>query len=165
MRHFDIDQLSSAGPLSATCSHIRLSENLALTVVRRIRRYNTTQAMLNAANVSTRGVIKYFGVSEDTAHRCSDACLADCAADLQQCYPPPDSVLLQLHLRAGLNCCVTYLNTTSRFCPLCRIAVRIVLSCSIMTLGCDFDITQLVDNNLGYHVCCYKVRLLGLGAA
>jgi hypothetical protein len=26
-----------------------------------------------------------------------------------------------------------------------------------MTLGCDFDITQLVDSNLGYHVCCYKV--------
>jgi hypothetical protein len=28
-----------------------------------------------------------------------------------------------------------------------------------MTLGCDFDITQLVDNNLGYHVCCYKVHM------
>lgn len=34
-----------------------------------------------------------------------------------------------------------------------------VTPCSIMTLGCDFDITQLVDSNLGYHVCCYKVRL------
>jgi hypothetical protein len=33
--------------------------------------YNTTLAMLNAANVSTRGVIKYFGVSEDAAHRCA----------------------------------------------------------------------------------------------
>lgn len=31
-------------------------------------------------------------------------------------------------------------------------------SCSIMTLGCDFQITQLVDSNLGYHFCCSKVR-------
>ena len=30
--------------------------------------------------------------------------------------------------------------------------------CSIMTLGCDFQITQLVDSNLGYHFCCSKVH-------
>ncbi len=29
-----------------------------------------------------------------------------------------------------------------------------------MTLGCDFQITQLVDSNLGYHFCCSKVRCL-----
>jgi hypothetical protein len=45
-----------------------------------------------------------------------------------------------------------FLQLTSAPSPACS------SSRSIMTLGCDFQITQLVDSNLGYHFCCSKVR-------
>ncbi len=40
-----------------------------VTPRRVVRRFNTTLAQLNAGNVSTRGVMRYFNVSEDAAHR------------------------------------------------------------------------------------------------
>lgn len=168
-------------------------------------RYNPTLAMLNAANVSTRGVMKYFDVSEDTAHRCpsflshflfplvsfpfphlsnhllsfsfSLSCPPAVSSSLACLGKPHTSFAAapcdrfcmcdpacSARVAAAAVCWTSLMDRSTQYdrpTPLLCLTPALLLPRSIMTLGCDFDITQLVDSNLGYHVCCYKVRLSG----